>query len=527
MEPPNMSYMILYGSVTGKAESIACLIAEESERKKLNFTKKCLSKIDNIDFNQQKHLVIITSTTGDGEQPENALPFLKKLKCKEIQNERLQNISYTILGLGDSNYSQFCNGPKTIHEKLLSLGAKTFYEPKWADDGVGLDIVVEPWIDGLWAELEKFQTSPSPTNIDNYELHNNIVNGDNSTMDVERYNTSGLKEEFDKHLKEANIKNITDKLGGISITTNKQKELLKDLVFPSDTNLVLPNCSSSFLKLNYHELDSTTHHQNEEKLYHLKDKDLLEVTVKDGKKLSKAGAVKDCYQVTFDFKQENGKVSVPELLPGDAVDIICCNPRTEIDSILDRLGLLNELADKICISASLLPDCKKSAKIPEHMPKNGELFSIRHILTNCVEIRSVPKKPFIRMLVDFTSDDLERRRLEELCSRQGGNNYLSVIRGNNICLLDILLTFPSCQPPMGNVQKLISYVQTLGVANFMSYINGLNLNSFIHCYRQPPSALMINTLIFEPDIRENFGASASSASKTIFYFVMDRIDSSI
>ena len=178
---------------------------------------------------------------------------------------------------------------------------------------------------------------------------------------------------------------------------------------------------------------------------------MLECTLKNAKKLSNVGSVKDCYQVTIEFEQDNGKSLCPSFQPGDAVDIICNNPRTEVDAILKRLGLLNELADKACISASLIPDCKKSAKIPAYLPGNGKLFSLRHVLSNSVEIRSVPKKPFIRMLVDFTSDQLERRRLEELCSRQGSNNYLSVIRGNNICILDLLLAFPSCQPPIGSI----------------------------------------------------------------------------
>ena len=118
---------------------------------------------------------------------------------------------------------------------------------------------------------------------------------------------------------------------------------------------------------------------------------------------------------------------------------------------------MNELSDNTSISASLLPDCKKSAKIPEFLPKNGELFSLKHILMNCVEIRSVPKKPFVRTLVEYTSDESERRRLEELCSRQGGNNYLSVVRGKNLCLLDILIAFPTCQPPIGKFCLLLQY----------------------------------------------------------------------
>jgi len=76
-----------------------------------------------------------------------------------------------------------------------------------------------------------------------------------------------------------------------------------------------------------------------------------------------------------------------------------------------------------------------------------------------VEIRSVPKKPMIRMLVDHTRDKAERRRLEELCSRQGGNNYLSSVRAANICLLDILLAFPSCLPPLERVLEHLPPLQ--------------------------------------------------------------------
>ena len=68
---------------------------------------------------------------------ENARSFYNQL-CKEnVPLDYLSNLEYSILGLGDTNYSQFCNGPRTLHKRLQSLGAKTFYEPGWADDGVG------------------------------------------------------------------------------------------------------------------------------------------------------------------------------------------------------------------------------------------------------------------------------------------------------------------------------------------------------------------------------------------------------
>ncbi|XP_012513468.1 PREDICTED: methionine synthase reductase [Propithecus coquereli] len=63
-------------------------------------------------------------------------------------------------GLGDSEYTYFCNGGKVIDKRLQELGARHFYDTGHADDCVGLELVVEPWIAGLWAALtEHFRSS--------------------------------------------------------------------------------------------------------------------------------------------------------------------------------------------------------------------------------------------------------------------------------------------------------------------------------------------------------------------------------
>lgn len=83
--------------------------------------------------------------------------------------------------------------------------------------------------------------------------------------------------------------------------------------------------------------------------------------------------------------------------------------------------------------------------MPQHIP---EKCSLQFILTWCLEIRAIPKKAFLRALVDWTSDGTEKRRLQELCSRQGAADYSRFVRDAGACLLDLLLAFPSCQPPL-------------------------------------------------------------------------------
>ena len=83
------------------------------------------------------------------------IKFWRKLRPKTLASDYLAHISYTILGLGDTNYNEFCNAPKALHRRLTELGARAFYPPDWADDGTGLEIVVEPWLENLWEAVDK------------------------------------------------------------------------------------------------------------------------------------------------------------------------------------------------------------------------------------------------------------------------------------------------------------------------------------------------------------------------------------
>lgn len=47
-------------------------------------------------------------------------------------------ITYLVsLGLGDSEYTYFCNGGKIIDKRFQELGAQRFYDTGHADDCVG------------------------------------------------------------------------------------------------------------------------------------------------------------------------------------------------------------------------------------------------------------------------------------------------------------------------------------------------------------------------------------------------------
>lgn len=64
-------------------------------------------------------------------------------------------MSYTILGLGDSNYSKYQGAPRALDAALQKLGAHAFYPRGEADEATSLELVVEPWLEKLPQALKK------------------------------------------------------------------------------------------------------------------------------------------------------------------------------------------------------------------------------------------------------------------------------------------------------------------------------------------------------------------------------------
>jgi sulfite reductase alpha subunit-like flavoprotein len=53
------------------------------------------------------HVIIVCSTTGNGEPPDNAGKFWRFVKRRTQPKDMLANLAFTVLGLGDTNYDRF------------------------------------------------------------------------------------------------------------------------------------------------------------------------------------------------------------------------------------------------------------------------------------------------------------------------------------------------------------------------------------------------------------------------------------
>ena len=114
---------LITGSTLGGAEYVADHLAELLEDN--GHQVEVINQAEFSSLNQDDIWLIICSTHGAGEYPDNFLPFAEEL---EQQQPDLSGVKFAVIGLGDSNYDTFCAAGKKIEGLLLSLGANQLGE---------------------------------------------------------------------------------------------------------------------------------------------------------------------------------------------------------------------------------------------------------------------------------------------------------------------------------------------------------------------------------------------------------------
>ena len=113
---------ILFGSQTGTAEGLAKRLAKEAGKHCFAATVHDLAKYPTTQLASARQLMVVTSTYGDGDPPDNAKAFWEFLSTDSAPN--LAEVRFSVCALGDTNYPKFCGFGKAVDERLEQLGAQ-------------------------------------------------------------------------------------------------------------------------------------------------------------------------------------------------------------------------------------------------------------------------------------------------------------------------------------------------------------------------------------------------------------------
>lgn len=122
---PAVPVTILYGSQTGNAEGLGKKFLKEL--KKGHFLPQLIDMAvyDPQQLSQEKHLLVITSTYGDGEPPDSAAALHQWLHSENAPT--LAGVKFSVLALGDTSYPDFCKCGIEFDQRLAALGAERLY----------------------------------------------------------------------------------------------------------------------------------------------------------------------------------------------------------------------------------------------------------------------------------------------------------------------------------------------------------------------------------------------------------------
>ncbi|KAF2767195.1 hypothetical protein EJ03DRAFT_276522 [Teratosphaeria nubilosa] len=401
--------LVLYGSETGNAQDVAEEVGRLTERLRFDTTVLDLDSITLRDLVKPTLVIVVISTTGQGDFPQNARRFWRTLLSGALKPGLLRQVRFSCFGLGDSSYVRFNTAQRMLRGRLLQLGAKEVCERGEGNEQhpEGHSAAFREWIVALKEKLTATFRLPEGVEIIAEDVF--------------------LEPKWKFEL-------VTTSLNGTHANAlDRSSSRLTDETPPSPALLPVTDSYTADLVRN----DRVTAAD------HFQDVRLLDLRIKEA------------------YNYNPGAVAViyPKNFPKDVEEFI---------DLMEWRDVADQPLQLIRSSRAMAGSSTSNPSPLRHLNLGGTALTLRWLLENVLDIMSIPRRSFFASLSHFAGTETEderyqKERLLELANPELIDELWDYTTRPKRTILEVMMDFTTSRIPWQYVLPIIKWRRRYGV----------------------------------------------------------------
>ena len=153
--------LVLSASQTGNARGVAEFLHAKLKNAGVEAVLSSAGDFKSKTLPDEDIVLLVTSTQGEGEPPEEALPLYKFVFGKKAPD--LGKLTFAVLGLGDSSYPNFCQAGKDFDAKFAELGARRLNDLGICD--LDFQSAADAWIEAVVPQVAELAAQTAAASV--------------------------------------------------------------------------------------------------------------------------------------------------------------------------------------------------------------------------------------------------------------------------------------------------------------------------------------------------------------------------